>query len=71
MIATVRIAPIEQWCEECKAMPRTKNFRPGQIVFIETDSMKQSKYHKEPTRIWHGPAGKEFGWICEHMLEMD
>jgi hypothetical protein len=81
MIARVRIAPVEQWCEGAKrnAVPAVKK-RAGQFVSIDTKSMWMQTENGERFRNWR-LVGDDLTWIqlnadgatslCEHMLEMD
>ena len=87
MIAKVRIAPIERWCESSRRglspkVPRheIENF----FVLIDTDSMGPSgdcegnswlveEQQATDTRSRHGLnlAPPTRFRVCEHMLEMD
>jgi hypothetical protein len=87
MIARVRIAPVEQWCEGflCHAdRSREKRTLPGLEIFIRTETMADWDYCAG--RAWQvtpeahsliratagvPPDDDREGWICEHLLEMD
>lgn len=76
MIAKVRIAPLEQWCEQGKELNAQleRPLKPGEELTIFADSMTIGHWigdalHQE-SRFWRGGPG-ESGMICEHMLEMD
>jgi hypothetical protein len=84
MIAMVRIAPLERWCEFYRKNPPAVLF-PGMMVPIVTESCAVDppclnlSGHEPGSRWWQFPP--EFvaehhrpPWhdrICEHMLEMD
>lgn len=64
MIAKVRIAPVEQWCEglrdNAKSLPELQQLC-GMPIEIEPDSMKvESRMHEEDCRWWRiSPKTKE------------
>ena len=85
MIAKVRIAPVEMWCEPAKKKSRLP---PGTLIPIITESC----FEYATDRFSEGCGGKawivERAWsaqrhrdlgiapegltgVCEHMLEMD
>lgn len=80
MIATVRIAPVEQWKDkhpDCVGV-----LEPGMPVAIDTASMwlDYSEHPGQPFKSWRLVGqGLEFfqriepaaNSICEHLLEMD
>lgn len=70
MIAKVRIAPIEHWCDAARNVEH--DWKPGDMCTIDTTSMvrRTFKSHPEEARFWASP-GNDRRYICEHMLEMD
>jgi hypothetical protein len=83
MIISVKIAPVEYWCEEARAL--TKEYPEmllwsGRTIKIETLSMRRSEAHcgsdewevvesDIPKPPWFVPGARE--WVCRPFLEMD
>lgn len=86
-VATVRIAPIEHWCEDAagsglNAAIRQALLRRGRVSILTSSMEVRGDDHGrfwmiEPNckRIIDAEAGREArmdtAWACEHMLEMD
>lgn len=82
MIATVKIAPFERWCDYAKesAGEERPELRCGCLVRIRIDYVRQAAdcggkvWNIEETShaelFPHMPRHSGYG-ICEHMLEMD
>jgi len=86
MIAKVRIAPVEKWCELYRNRTNVQPYaRPGTEVPIITESMTVDPpfllliKHDFGSRWWMlapefvAATGRQAHqcWICEHMLEID
>ena len=83
MIARVRIAPVERWCEDAKK--NSGHDLAGRSIRIITESMFQDNACKG--KAWVEPREDSliraqeindldvfrgmYYYICEHMLEMD
>ena len=81
VIARVRIAPIERWCEGGKRLAsQAIRDRAGSFVAIDTASMwVMTSESGEPFKNWR-LVGEDLAWLlreddadslCQHMLEMD
>ena len=85
MIAKVRIAPLEHWCEGALAGQDIENCKRivGQLLEIETTSLTGSYWcqgkawnatdyiEKLREQIGSSNIGDPGRLACEHMLEMD
>lgn len=83
MIAKVKLAPMEHWCEEAKARFSGNESPENLTMGILPHTMKQSQWCDG--RVWQhdsasvNEAREKVGlepvenprWACEHMLEMD
>jgi len=87
MIARVRIAPVERWCDEARAgnVPDSATVAGNEIlIFTESCRLrfvwrcggKEWKVEDDSSKRFREAIGKQYvpgihSWICEHMLEMD
>ena len=86
MIARVRIAPMERWCEPVRNATLARNgfgYPEGMTVEIETGSMFMNPYPGCGGKCWMltargceetaecGADSVPGAFFCEHMLEMD
>lgn len=86
-VATVRIAPVEMWCERARSTIEKRGqshaYPVGLPVDIIISSLTVWRYCDG--RVWSLtnesankirevagiPAERDYGGLCEHMLEMD
>jgi hypothetical protein len=87
LIATVRIAPVERWCEKAFSQCIKYGFTPTKYVGLEIAIIPSSMLGGAfgcNGKAWMVPAEeanrirsieqdgtKMDRWVCEHMLEMD
>jgi hypothetical protein len=81
MIARVRIAPVERWCQLSKNILKSRGFTPeeiavGEEIIIDPSSMIESDGErlwtaKETDTVQFDRSEDRLALVCEHMLEMD